>query len=140
MMISLLLICSFISNAVSLDCWEGASSTKSINYPPEVVTCDTNSICRRDKYSIDDFYYMSCSTPIGCQIAQKDVGNTATSLYSEVICCTTNLCNSYPGQTKPDGFNMTSGGGGGGGNNFFNLDKLLPLFIVFVVQMLCYFY
>ncbi len=79
-------------------CWSGSSNPAADDYPPVQVDCSATGMeCERTKVKVLDFFVMSCVSDFTCQRDLADLHTPDLSLYSEVICCTTDLCNAADG-------------------------------------------
>lgn len=91
---------SFIFMSQSQNCWVGTSNNDSTSgYPPTSTTCDQpDFVCQLEQTLPDNYYTLLCSKNTVCQAALSDMETNPGTLYTNVICCHNDLCNSYPGQ------------------------------------------
>lgn len=82
------------------NCWVGSSTSSAGDFPPVSMDCHQSGlVCSRLRVETLDFYSMQCVSSTSCQRNKQDLEtNPSSSLYTEVICCDTNECNSYPDQ------------------------------------------
>lgn len=122
----------------SIDCYVGSSAPSDPAYPPESRTCaPSTATCERGKLSgqSSDVYLMRCASPQSCQSDYDiSVSNPSSSIYTEVICCTSaDLCNAYPNGTQPTP-EPDSTSGGHNNRVGFGL-AALNLFITFLMMI-----
>eukprot|EP01127_Copromyxa_protea_P010253 TRINITY_DN2487_c0_g1_i1.p1 TRINITY_DN2487_c0_g1~~TRINITY_DN2487_c0_g1_i1.p1 ORF type:complete len:144 (-),score=32.06 TRINITY_DN2487_c0_g1_i1:45-476(-) len=115
---------------VGLQCWDGVSTTQSYQYPPLAIVCPgATDVCRLMKSTEYDFWILSCTPEHVCKqdLEREQAANPA---YVGVVCCTDDLCNSWPGQPEDfdddDDDEIASGATLAGG--------VLALFISFFVS------
>jgi hypothetical protein len=88
--------------AFAQDCWVGTNNNQSVSgYPPAETPClnQPGFVCQLEQTRPQGYYNLLCVTDAVCQAVLGDYdANPSLSPYTRVICCSTNLCNSYPGQ------------------------------------------
>jgi hypothetical protein len=108
---TLLAIFAFSSVALAgRDCWVGSSSNTSMYYPPTDTLCDVSTlVCQLGKTKPDGVYSLLCADATACQLELTNLNaNPDASIYTELICCDTELCNAYPGQPNVSSGNANS--------------------------------
>jgi hypothetical protein len=95
-------LCCGFRTAFAQDCWVGTNNNQSASgYPPQETAClnQPGFVCQLEQTKPQGYYNLLCTNDATCQAVLSDFNNDpGLSPYTQVICCSTNLCNSYPGQ------------------------------------------
>jgi hypothetical protein len=105
-MILSVLVFSMLSFASvgAIECWLGSNRTDASDNPPVEYECPGDDfVCMRGRSKQDGAYLLSCSLSSTCQLQLGELEATPdASLYTEITCCDTVLCNGLPSDDDDD--------------------------------------